>query len=720
MKNGVNKTVSVLTVILMLLFLFPGSIWGEEIQNTEKPNSAAINPAFIQYMDELENGTISGLTAGGHSRGYIPSPLKRFEDVESIDGTQMNQAAALPAAYDLRSTGRISAVRDQDPYGSCWAFASYASMESYLKKDTTADLSENNMMWNNGFDGGFDSGGNCYIASAYLARWSGPVSESSDPYGSIQKTGLAPVYHVQEVNYISKSQTDIKQALIENGALDMAMYSGALDDDTYYDSNRNSLYYNGNEDTDHDVAIVGWDDNYDRNNFTITPPGNGAWIIRNSWGKDWGENGYFYMSYYDTYAGEEVAAFHNAETTSNYTRNYQYDPLGNTSAMGYDNVTTVSGGNIYTAAANENLSAVSTYALSNNTTCIINVYTNVNSGQPTNGTLKSTKTVTIPKQGYYTVPLDTAVGLTVGQKFSVVIKYTTPGNFEPVPVEKAFANYSSAASANPGESFLSKDGSNWFDISAADDANVCIKAFTTTKSMVLQSIAISTPASKLSYGIGDSLDLSGLVVMGTYSDGTKKTENISAQNITGFDSSKAASNQVLTINVNGKTTTYTVTIKDSTITDSVNAVYRTHVQNQGWQSWKYNGAMSGTTGQSLRLEGIQIKSESGDYDLGFKYATHVENIGWQAEKTNGLMSGTSGQSLRLEAIMITLTGADANKFDVYYHVHAQNVGWMGWAKNGAQSGTAGFGYRLEGIEIQVVPKGDPAPGSTEQPFLSNN
>lgn len=145
--------------------------------------------------------------------------------------------------------------------------------------------------------------------------------------------------------------------------------------------------------------------------------------------------------------------------------------------------------------------------------------------------------------------------------------------------------------------------------------------------------------------------------------------------------------------------------------------YRTHVQNIGWQSVVADGAMSGTEGKSLRLEAIEINTNTQNYDLGVKYRTHVQNIGWQNYVADGTLSGTSGQSLRLEAIQIELTGTDADLFDVYYQVHAQNVGWMGWAKNGEQSGTAGFGYRLEGIRIEIVPKGSAAPGSTVNPFI---
>lgn len=146
--------------------------------------------------------------------------------------------------------------------------------------------------------------------------------------------------------------------------------------------------------------------------------------------------------------------------------------------------------------------------------------------------------------------------------------------------------------------------------------------------------------------------------------------------------------------------------------------YSTHVQNIGWQKEGYDGAMLGTTGRSLRLEGIKIKlmNKPNGVDGGIRYSTHVQNIGWQGFVYDGAMSGTSGRSLRLEAIKIELYGNMANYYDVYYRVHAQNFGWLGWAKNGAPAGTAGFSYRLEGIEIRVVPKGAAAPGSTANSF----
>lgn len=114
--------------------------------------------------------------------------------------------------------------------------------------------------------------------------------------------------------------------------------------------------------------------------------------------------------------------------------------------------------------------------------------------------------------------------------------------------------------------------------------------------------------------------------------------------------------------------------ENSVVTSSPSISYQTHVQDYGWQSWKSNGEVSGTVGQSKRLEGINIKLSN--INGSIEYKTHVQDIGWQDWKSNGQMSGTSGQSKRLEAIKVKLSGEAANQYDVYYRVHAQDYGWL--------------------------------------------
>lgn len=154
--------------------------------------------------------------------------------------------------------------------------------------------------------------------------------------------------------------------------------------------------------------------------------------------------------------------------------------------------------------------------------------------------------------------------------------------------------------------------------------------------------------------------------------------------------------------------------------------YMTHVQDYGDQSYVYDGSVSGTSGESKRLEGIRIKLNNDKTGVtgGISYLTHVQNEGWQGDindittwKHDGEFSGTSGKSYRLEAIKIALTGEMAKRYDVYYRVHVQNFGWLDWASNGEIAGTTGYSYRLEGIQIKLVPKGGEAPGATARSYV---
>jgi N-acetylmuramoyl-L-alanine amidase len=155
-------------------------------------------------------------------------------------------------------------------------------------------------------------------------------------------------------------------------------------------------------------------------------------------------------------------------------------------------------------------------------------------------------------------------------------------------------------------------------------------------------------------------------------------------------------------------------------TSSANSVtYSTHIQDIGWQSAVANGGLSGTMGQSKRLEAIKISLQNPSYSGGITYKTHVESYGWLGSVSNGSVSGTTGQGKRIEAVQINLTGDMEKYYDIYYRVHSQDYGWLGWAKNGAFAGTEGLSKRLEAIQIVLVGKGGPAPGSTENTFKTN-
>ncbi|GAA0105716.1 hypothetical protein UT300013_23400 [Paraclostridium sordellii] len=131
----------------------------------------------------------------------------------------------------------------------------------------------------------------------------------------------------------------------------------------------------------------------------------------------------------------------------------------------------------------------------------------------------------------------------------------------------------------------------------------------------------------------------------------------------------------------------------------INIQYRSHVQDEGWQSWKKNGEISGTTGQEKRVEAIEIKADNLPQGVNLIYRTHVQDEGWQGWKKNGEQSGTTGQGKRIEAVEIKLENTQG--YDIQYRTHVQDQGWQDWKKNGELSGTTGQAKRVEAIEIKL-------------------
>ncbi|MDO9492670.1 hypothetical protein [Acetobacterium sp.] len=132
----------------------------------------------------------------------------------------------------------------------------------------------------------------------------------------------------------------------------------------------------------------------------------------------------------------------------------------------------------------------------------------------------------------------------------------------------------------------------------------------------------------------------------------------------------------------------------------MNVSYKTHIENEGWNIAVLDGATSGTTGKSLRMEAIMIAlMNKGSLDISIEAQAHVQNMGWLPLKSDGEVIGTTGEGLRLEAIRILLTGADRKKYKIKYRVHVQDIGWQNWKADGETAGTERVALRAEAIEI---------------------
>ena len=464
--------------MVLLLALTIGGVFAASKTVPGKVASASLSPEFVDF--QLNPAlSLPSIGATGHAPGLLPSP----QDLSFTKGMRVSTSGALkalPSSYDLRTAGRLTPVRDQGSFGTCWAFASMGSLESYLMPGDPKDFSEDNLVLTSGFNyagGSYMAGGQMYMSTDYLPRWGGPVNEAEDAYGdSLTPTGLAARKHVQQVEWIPAraSATDndnVKNTVMANGGLYVTMYWS----NTSYRSATASYYYSGSSSANHAVVIVGWDDNYPAGNFATAPAGNGAFIVRNSWGSAWGSAGYFYVSYYDGTFGRNdlMANFDNAEATTNYSAVYQYDPLGDVNGVGYGTGTAWFA-NVFTAQSAGSVGAVGFYTLSPSTG--YEVYTG-----PSLSALALNTTGTMAYMGFHTVTLATPQAITSGQPFVVAVKVVSPGTGYPVAVEYAVADYSSAATAAAGQSYISSTGTGWSDITTAytSSANVCLKAYVT-------------------------------------------------------------------------------------------------------------------------------------------------------------------------------------------------------------------------------------------------
>ncbi len=445
-------------------------------------------------------------------------------------GDEPMASQTLPSSFDLRDYGLVSTVKNQKNYGTCWAHAAMASAESsYLKKNhQELDLSELHLSYyayhsvgtadplglitddgmknkNEASRGLLQGGGNVVMASYLMASGIGLVNEEDMPYSDVPYYNVTESYfdqydsdfcygdndyYVTDVKWINVTDaTSIKKVLMEYGAVTVSYYAApyygvSYNGKVYYESDfyneETNAYYNyAIPATNHGVAIVGWDDEFDRNNFVTAPDKDGAWLIKNSWGKSSGDEGYYWISYEDKglKKSDRLCQFM-VEPTGGGISEYQHDgtagmyhfyPGGNTGYVA----------SIFKAQKDEYLFRVGFTTYNPNTTITVKIYRNVGN-TPDSGKLVCQKKTTRTYAGIHTLVLDEPVKLTAGKKFSVVIKESSSSS---VPMVFNLTSgqtsgwYSLVDKTAPGQSFSSSDGSSWNDL---DDYGMTavVKAYT--------------------------------------------------------------------------------------------------------------------------------------------------------------------------------------------------------------------------------------------------
>lgn len=529
-------------------------------------------------------------------KGYLDSGI-HLTDVEHAPSGDRLGSAVTDSYYNLRDEGLLTSVKDQNPYGTCWTFATMASAESSILKngyEKNPDLSELQFGWYV-YDKNADTqpagcekdtaalaegqsygefGGNVYPAMLSLMERRGLVSEGIAPYISVNSPGFDDSVMAYGSNSYVLSGTDIISGSDITGAKDLLVNKGALmtqvafcdgmpgdDGKDYYQNENDALYNPDGTDSNHAVTIVGWDDNYSRTKFLEgqQPKNDGAWIVRNSWGDFGNHDGYFYLSYEDTTPNRECASFQAIPASEASDNLYQYDGAADLDCTGSSGPFGSSEANVFTANKDEVLNAVQYFSSSSMTRYRISIYTGVKD-VPTSGSLVSSSVTEGADSyyGYHTVRLASPVELKAGTKFAVVVQILTTDEPESQAAfyheaKLHFANTVSEVHAEAGQSYFSEDGNTWKDM--ASYGNMLVKALTddtVTKIVTEKPISgnvgdrsgicfLATGLGSTSWSItgdvpsGLKLDEKTGMLIGTYEKEGTYTFTVTAKNDSGSD-----------------------------------------------------------------------------------------------------------------------------------------------------------------------------------------
>lgn len=480
--------------------------------------SSIIIPDVLTVVGEENGGYLDYSFEDGHknefgifeSKSYLPKETLTEYESRGISNASLctvseKNESPFPESYDSRNLGLVTCAKKQGLSNNCWSFSAMSMLETdaIIKgiDEGDANYSEAHLAWftlnsltddenDPTFGDGqinpapFEKGGNWIIAAGALARWTGVANDYDYPFISNDFSSMG--FYDESCRYDTgsgiiinsaeelKNIDDAKEWIMTHGSASFAYHY----DSNYYNSSECTYYYNGEKALNHVITVVGWDDNFSAKKFgeNAVPENNGAWLCKNSWGEGWGNQGFFWISYYDSSISQFAGI--SARAADDFLRNYTYNGTGWESYIEHSGNAGVS--NVFTAKGSEILTAVSTYSMAPEQTVKIKIYNNLpeNYQSPECGELACEFSTVMNRAGYHTIELENDVLLDEGALFSVVVEYVTSDTVY-IPIESNGKGVN-AYSCNEGESFVNLPDYNegWLDVTDYGFQNVFVQAFT--------------------------------------------------------------------------------------------------------------------------------------------------------------------------------------------------------------------------------------------------
>ena len=528
------KTISMSVFMLIITFIFSNISYAKDNIEWEVPEKTQKFQYWESLSEEEKENTV------------IPEISGRvFKD--SVKRSKYNILSEKRAALETRYQRPAITVKDQRQTGACWAF-SFSSVLEGTGKGKVYSPYYLNYIVSTIYNKTITTGGNFRLAMAASSTGKYPVLETKMPIDSVYNETtnsasddyLIPLDKLPEgalnqtvdarvtnatyfpgiyknndsngnINYadgngnsyttnqVQELRTIIKEHIKNKGPICADFYEEL---EKSYNANTGAYCYKGDETlSNHDITIVGWDDNYAISNFKeeYRPKNPGAYIALNSQGDTIGKDNYLYISYEDKLIENSIYGIDSVEEYANkdeipYDTIYQYDELGYSYSIGSSSISKLMAANVF-SRDNSKIEYINEVGVFIANTTGLQIYVNGENGDKTQLKQVSVEMDNI-EPGYHIIKLANPVKLT-GDKFVVAVKYINKEMKAKIPLEANLkdsgivnvSNFLDKAKANNGESFVSLDeGGSWQDINGLKindtitfrNTNVCIKAYTTT------------------------------------------------------------------------------------------------------------------------------------------------------------------------------------------------------------------------------------------------